>query len=832
MSHPDTVPPVSGSAAPSETEDLLSTSSEAGGGGQSIEEQLAASHKRISELEQQVQSAASAEETARFLRSELAHVRRELDWARNEMDRLRKESDRRKISLREAEHTLQFRWTLPAFLFKRRKVAQVESGFEFQLEQPKSLNLAEDSTTLIGWCFTKSGEFIQGIRAVIGDTKYEGAYGRKRFDVRAVFPAYPNSDRCGFEIEVKKLPSRFSLTLEALDDRNQWHSLQTYQGRVAARTQRAEPTPDSASGRVAKVGEIMQVTSSEKRMFQKEIHAMTHKPLVSVIMPVFNTPAEYLRLAIRSVLAQLYPNWQLCIADDASTSQSTRELLAEAEKWDERIVVIRCSENRGISAASNAALRAATGDIITLMDHDDLISPVALLRLAQTSFATGADLLYSDEGHIDLAGEFLGGIYRPAFSLSYLRSHPYIVHLVAFSARLLNEIGGFDEKLQISQDYDLILRAAEKARIVVHIPEILYLWRQIPGSAGHLKQEEVTEVSTNILVEHLKRTGVEGTVGAGFAFNYFSIRPKVDLENSSVAVIIPTKNQAHLLAQTVASLEKTWPEKLPRKIVIVDHQSDEPDAQELLKSLAEKHLVLPYSGPFNYSAINNFGVRRGAGDAQYLLLCNNDIEAKEPQWLERMLEAAADETVGAVAPMLLYPDEATIQHAGVSVGLCGTAEHLGKFLPSADEKGNPAPGYLGMLRVTREVSAITTACALFRRQAFEAVGGFSEEMQVGYNDTDLCLRLWQIGYRTLYCGETSVLHHESATRGKSFSHDPHPADSSRFLSNWGWLISQGDPFYNPNLKKDNTAWKSSHIAKRQAKPASRRYAGPSSLFTK
>jgi GT2 family glycosyltransferase len=241
---------------------------------------------------------------------------------------------------------------------------------------------------------------------------------------------------------------------------------------------------------------------------------------------------------------------------------------------------------------------------------------------------------------------------------------------------------------------------------------------------------------------------------------------------------------------------------------------------------------LPYSGTFNYSAINNFGVRRGAGDAEFLLFSNNDIEAVEAGWIETLLHAMSDPAVGAVGPLLLYPDNETIQHAGVGIGLSGLAEHMGKFMPIRAADGSFRPGYQGVLRVTREVSAITTGLALFRRRAFEAVGGFSEELQVGFNDTDLCLRLWQAGYRVLYTGETYLLHHESASRGKSFDCDPHPADSRRFRERWSWLLEKGDPFYNPNLRLDSTSWESNPVTKRETKPNFRRYSNPASLFQK
>lgn len=821
-----------------------------------LEQQLSAQQEHRVALEKRIQSAVETEDSlkqvrelleeqrtqSRFLTSELAHVRGELDWTRNEMDRLRKENERRKLALRSAESTFQLRWTLPSFLTRKktqRKGAEITppSGYEFHLESPKSFNLIYDSVTLTGWCFSKAGDFIQAIRASVGDAKHDGSYGRKRFDVHTVFPNFPQSKRSGFQIEVKDLPSRFKLVIEVLDDRDTWQPITSVEGIVAnsiwgleiGRRSRPESEIQDPG---EKFRSIMEVSSKENRAFQKEIRSMAQHPRVSILMPVYNTPADYLREAIRSVREQVYPHWQLCIGDDASTSDAVRDILAEAAKSDPRIVVQRRERNGGIAAASNAALSLVTGDLVALMDHDDLLSPVAALRLAQVYLTHSAEFIYSDEGHISPAGDFLGGIYRPGFSLSYLRSHPYIVHLVAFSTRLLRDIGGFQETLSISQDYDLILRAAEKAANIVHIPEILYLWRQVPTSAGHQQKEAVMEVSTSILQSHLQRSGVEGSVEPGFCFNFFRVRPKVDLEKTSLAIIIPTKNQASLLRRCVESMEKTLPENLSRRFVIVDHDSQEEEAKELLAELAERHTVLPYSGTFNYSAINNYGVRRGAGEAEFLLFSNNDIETTTPHWFETMFEDAVHEKVGAVGPMLLYPDRETIQHAGVSVGLRGPAEHLGKMLSSCDTEGLRLPGYQGLLWVTREVAAITTACALVRRRAFEAVNGFSEEMQVGFNDTDLCLRLWQHDYSVLYCGGTTVIHHESASRGKSYDTDPHPADSRRFLENWGWLISRGDPFYNPNFRVDSTSWETLFSKGRPAKPRSRAFAGNASMFKK
>ncbi len=343
------------------------------------------------------------------------------------------------------------------------------------------------------------------------------------------------------------------------------------------------------------------------------------------------------------------------------------------------------------------------------------------------------------------------------------------MHLVAFSTRLIREVGGFTEGMKISQDYDLILRAAEKAACVIHIPEILYLWRQVPTSAGHVHQDSVMKASCSLLEDSSQTlpSACVGRAGVGLQFFQFPAGPS---SRGGVGVDHhPDEKPGRPLRRCVESLEKTLPADLPVRFVIVNHDSDEPETLDLFTEWRGRHTVLDYSGSFNYSSINNFAVRHGAGDAKFVLFCNNDIEAIQSGWMERLLDAAADPSIGIVSPLLLYPDNETVQHAGVAIGLCGIAEHLGKMLPIRSPDGNLEPGYQGQLRVTREVSAVTTGFALVRRGAFEAVNGFNEEMQVGFNDTDLCLRLWQAGYRVLYCGETLLIHHESATRGKSLS---------------------------------------------------------------
>lgn len=535
----------------------------------------------------------------------------------------------------------------------------------------------------------------------------------------------------------------------------------------------------------------------------QNVKTWPHKPLISVLMPVYNTPERWLRQAIDSVLSQVYEHWELCIADDASTEPHVRQVLEEYRQRDARIKIVYRATNGHVSAATNSALALAGGSYVALLDHDDLLERHALYRLAKVILADCPDMIYSDEAFIaEQSGEVLGHAFRPAFSLELLRAHCYIVHLAAFKTQLLRDLGGFNPELMISQDYDLLLRAAEQAKSIVHIPETLYRWRTHESSSGHLKQGDVMETSKKVLTAHLARCGEKAEVGDGQDFNFFDVRYALEAD-LRVAIIIPTKNHGELVRQCVDSIERTCA-GVRYDIVVVDHASDDPAALAYFAELSTRHKVLRYEGAFNFSVINNWAAAQLGVEYSHYLLCNNDIEAINPGWLERMLELGQKRDVGIVGAKLYYPDGRTIQHAGVCVGMYGIAEHYGKFMEKELPEGQGVcPGYLGSLIANREMSAVTAACLLIRRDAFEWVAGFDEALAVGFGDVDLCLRVRQAGLRVVFCAHAELIHHESFTRGKS---NLHPEDSSYFLNRWQTFIDEGDPYYNPNLTLFNTFW--------------------------
>lgn len=562
------------------------------------------------------------------------------------------------------------------------------------------------------------------------------------------------------------------------------------------------------------------------RAMERKSAELPRRPLISVLMPVYDTPEAWLRAAIESVINQAYPHWELCIVNDASPQPHVKRVLEEYRLRDARIKIAHRDRNGQIAIASNNALAMARGEFVALLDHDDELERHALFRLAQAIVEDGPDMVYSDEALITAeTGAIHGFFFRPTFSKELLRAHPYIVHLVAFRTALLREIGGFDPTLGISQDYDLILRATEKAVSIAHIPEVLYRWRIHGESAGSKKQDEVMVTSTRILQNHLARLGEKATVEAGSHYNFFDIRYPLR-EGLRVAIIIPTKNHGELVRQCVDSIERTV-KHAAYDIVLVDHASDDPASLTYFTELATRHKVLRYTGSFNFSAINNWAAAQLERVYSHYLLCNNDIEALIEGWLERMLELGQREDTGIVGAKLYYPDGRTVQHAGVCVGMYGLAEHYGKFMDKEVPSLGLRPGYIGSLIANREMSAVTAACMLIRRDAFEKIHGFDEQIAVGFGDIDLCLRVREAGFRVMFCPHAQLLHHESYTRGKIKNDtptDPHPEDTARFLNRWSAFIKTGDPYYNPNLPLDNTAWelKSLYVQRKEARKERKR----------
>jgi glycosyltransferase involved in cell wall biosynthesis len=557
------------------------------------------------------------------------------------------------------------------------------------------------------------------------------------------------------------------------------------------------------------------------------LNHLSHKPLISIVLPTYNTPIHYLDQAIQSVLHQHYPHWELCIVDDASTLSATQQLLSDYQCIDERIHLQVNTTNLKVSATTNRAIKQAKGEYIVFMDHDDILEPQALLRIAEVVSLKHPDFIYSDEILISQDGQHVLEFYfRPTFSKERLRGHPYIVHLLCFNAKFLKNLGGLDENLAISQDYDLILRATEKSHNIVHIPEILYQWRRVEFSSGHLLGHQVMEVSTEILQRHLQRCGEDGSVyGQGF-FNFFEVRYVLP-KTVKVAIIIPTKNQYHLLKSCLETIERTTMD-INYDIVIINHQSDDQQTLDYLQFIQNKnshpqqsisqnpsiqtlnlsersihYQVLSYCGDFNFSKMNNDAVKQLGNHYTHLLFCNNNIQAMDHNWLSRMMELFSQQDVGAVGAKLVFPEVSKIQHAGVNVGVHHAAEHYAKFMHDDHLGYRTVPIQNGSLIINCDVLAVTAACMLVNKKIFDQVGGFDEQLAVGFGDTDLSLKIHQAGYRVIFCPNARLIHHESVSRGVD---NKHPEDTALFKQKWQRYMNNHDPYYNPNLSPTSFSW--------------------------
>ena len=504
------------------------------------------------------------------------------------------------------------------------------------------------------------------------------------------------------------------------------------------------------------------------------------RPLISVVLPVYNPDATWLSAAIDSVRDQAYANWELCIADDASTQPHVREILELVAAADSKIKLTFRPENGGIAEASNSALGLARGDFVAFLDHDDVLRPHALFEVvARIHQKPDADVIYSDEDLLLPDGRRGSVFFKPNWSPAWLLGQNYITHLMVVRRQLLREIGGFRTGYDGSQDHDLLLRVTERTDHVEHIADVLYSWRQVPGSTALSGDEKpLARLAGRQCVEDaLGRRGTPGRVELGPTAGIYDYRYDL-VAQPSVSVLIPTRDRVDLLERCLESVaaQTTYPNA---EIVILDNDSRKPDTHEYLARCG--HRVVATPGPFNYSRIVNLGVR--ATSTPYALLLNNDTIVLTDEWIERLLELCQLPDVGVVGCQLRHRD-GRLQHTGIGIGFGHIAYNLGLEYGSV-----------------RDASAVTGACMMVKREAFDLVDGFDEAMGIAYGDVDFCLRVRERGLRVLYTPFARLDHEESSSRGRL---DP-PADHDAFRARWGGEETLQDPFLNPNVRWPDSA---------------------------
>ncbi len=669
------------------------------------------------------------------------------------------------------------------------------------IDRPAFWDAAPVAGTIAGWCLREGTAKIRGVRATLDGVVLHGRTDLPRPDVAAAHGLGAEAANCGFEFHYRlepDAPRRLVIETQAAD--GTWHPLR--EGLLQGTHQ-----PRDARDYTAWVQTFSTVTPEVAARLRQRLAALpaNRRPLISVVMPVYNVDERWLTRAIESVREQVYEQWELCIADDASTRPHVRAVLERWQATDPRIRVVFRSGNGHISAASNSALELAAGEFVALLDHDDELSPDALAEVVLwLADRPGTDLVFSDEDKIDENGRRFSPYFKPDYLPDLLRGQNCISHLSVYRTEVVRRVGGFRAGYEGSQDWDLSLRVVDAIAPdrIGHIPKVLYHWRAISGSTAVAVGEKSYTVTAaqRALSDHLERRGIAAQLRRVPGDHWQIVYP-VPEKAPLVSIIIPTRNAANLVRTCVGSIiaRTDYPNY---EIIVVDNRSDDPAARDLLARLeAEDHVrVLSHDAPFNFSAINN----RAAAAAQGEVLCflNNDMEVITGRWLDELVSHALRPEIGAVGAMLYYPD-ATIQHAGVVLGLGGVANHAFLRYPHGTD------GYMNRARLAQNYSAVTAACLAVRRSAFEQVGGFNErDLAVAFNDIDLCLRLRAAGYWNLWTPFAELYHHESASRGN----DHAPEHQARFQREieymrrtWGPLLDR-DPAYNPNLSVDLLGW--------------------------
>lgn len=542
-------------------------------------------------------------------------------------------------------------------------------------------------------------------------------------------------------------------------------------------------------------------TPSKKQLteLRNSLAAFARRPRISVVMPVYNTPPKVLDAAIHSIRNQIYPNWQLCIADDASTAGGIRELIERHAAQDARISIRFRPQRGNIVAASNTALEMASGDFVALFDHDDLLPVHALYWVVDAiNRHPDAAILYSDEDKVDIAGKRYAPYFKTDFNLDLLRAQNMISHLGVYRRDIVAALGGFRPGFDGAQDHDFTLRATELVRRdeIVHIPRILYHWRAIAGSAALSSESkpEAAAAGRRAVADHLQRIGSDATVvPAPEAPSHHRVRHPLPATLPLASIVICTRDHESLLRTAIDSIRSrtTYGNY---EIVICDNGSRDAATLAYLADLAAQTGISVFrdDSSFNYSRLNNAAVGKSRGELVCLL--NDDIEVLAPEWLDELASFAIQPDVGAVGARLWYPD-GTLQHGGVIIGVGGVAGHAHPRLP----KGHR--GYFDRAVLQQELSAVTGACLMVRRKVFDDVGGLDEQIAVAFNDIDFCLRLRAAGYRNIWTPFAELIHHESASRG----YEDNPEKLARFQrevrfmqNRWGDIL-HGDPHYNPNL---------------------------------
>ena len=545
---------------------------------------------------------------------------------------------------------------------------------------------------------------------------------------------------------------------------------------------------------------------NEKERKEQENYHFEKNVKISILVPLYNTPKNFLTDMIESVIGQTYANWELCLADGSDDKHLyVSEMCKAYASKDSRVVYKKLEKNDGISGNTNECYKLATGEFIGLFDHDDILHPSALFEYVKVINEKNADFIYCDEVTFDNKNinKMLTIHFKPDYAVDNLRANNYICHFSVFARELLNNTELFRKEFDGSQDHDMILRLTDNAKSIVHVPKILYYWRSHKASVAQSIDAKTyaIDAAKGAVADHLKRHGFKNfKISSTRAFpTIFKITYEI-IGTPKVSIIIANKDHKNDLERCVSSiLERTVYDNY--EIIIVENNSESKEIFEYYEEIKcnSKIKIVTYKGEFNYSAINNLGVK--ASNGEYVLLLNNDIQVISLNWLDEMLMYAQREDVGAVGAKLYYPNY-LVQHAGVvlQLGQHRTAGHIMCLF------SREAVGYMGKLCYAQNMSAVTGACLMVSRTKYDEVGGLDETFKVCLNDVDLCLKLREKGYLNVFTPFAELFHYESQSRGLDISEEQmkrYDDEAQRFKTKWNFVLDKGDPYYNPNISLDH-----------------------------
>lgn len=517
----------------------------------------------------------------------------------------------------------------------------------------------------------------------------------------------------------------------------------------------------------------------------------------SIVVPLYRTPIEFLQEMVDSVVNQIYRNWELILVN--STPECVELCAALDQLADERIRVITLDSNKGISGNTNYGIDEAKGDFVVFFDHDDTLDPFALYRYAeQIQDCPDADALYCDEDFLNEAGEYVAPHFKSDFNLDLLRVHNYITHLLCVRVSFAKELM-LRKEFDGAQDYDFLLRLVEKTKNIYHVPEVLYHWRisdsSTAKSAGNKNYAD--DAGRRALQEHLDRCGLNGVAELTDSACFYHISYDLN-EEPLVSIVIPNKDSVEVLRRCVESIEEKTDYR-NFEILIVENNSIENATFEYYRTVSEQYenvRIATWDGPFNYSAINNYGV--GLTTGKYLLFLNNDTEVIESGWLSSMLSFCQRDDVGAVGAKLLYPDD-TVQHAGVMMICCRNEGEMGGPIHVFNNLDRDDPGYMRRAVISQDLSAVTAACMMTKRSVFEGLNGFNEDFEVAFNDVDFCLRVRSLNKLVVFDADALLYHYESFSRGYETGEKKarFMREQGKLRTAWAEYYVNGDPYHGP-----------------------------------